>query len=67
MLENVVKENARILMVVPDWRAAPWYAQWERLCVRSFLHTDPVFLDDLCQVRRKPWWNTRVGVLDGSR
>ena len=66
-METLVREKARILMVVPDWRAAPWYAQWERLCVRSVLRTDPVFLDDLGQVRRKPWWNTRIGVLDWSQ
>ena len=67
VLEKVKREKVRIMMVIPDWRAAPWYAQWDRLCVRSIVRTDPVFLDDLGQVRRKPWWNTRIGVLDGSR
>ena len=66
MLAKVAAERIIILMVVPEWRRAPWYAQWEAMCVSSVRRTDPVFLDDRCQLRSKPRWNTRIGVLDGA-
>ena len=67
VLAKVAAERIIILMVVPEWRRAPWYAQWEAMCVSSVLRTDSVFLDDRGQLRSKPRWHTRIGVLDGAR
>lgn len=54
VLEKVAKDKVRMLMVIPEWRTAPWFAQWEQMCVRSVSRTDPVFLDDSGQLRKKP-------------
>ena len=64
VLAKVAAGSIIVLMVVPELHRAPWYAQWEAMCVSSVLRTDSVFIDDRGQLRSKPRWNTRIGVLD---
>ena len=66
-LNKIIADEVTVLMVIPDWHLAPWYQLWERLCVRSVVYTVPVFLDAHGNLRPKPRWNTRIGVLDGKR
>jgi len=54
------------MMVVPDWRRAPWFPLLELLCTRSIVFAVPGFLDDRGQLRPKPRWNTRFGIVTGT-
>ena len=67
VLQQVVRQRVTIMMVVPEWPSAPWYPLWTQLCVRAILFTNAVFLDQRGQLRPKPRWNTRIGILDGNR
>ena len=66
VLRKIRQDQVRIMVVIPDWPKAPWYPEFESLCEKSILLTDPVFLDSEGKVRPKPWWNTRVAVLNGT-
>ena len=67
VLEKIKTEGIRMMMVIPEWTFAQWYADWQSLCEKSILLTDPVYLTAEGQLRKKPWWHTRIGILNGNR
>ena len=67
VLNKIIADNAVAIMVIPDWRRAHWYPVWERIRTRSIVFAVPLFLDDRGQLRPKPRWNTRIGIVDGAR
>ena len=67
VLTKVAHDKVTVMSVIPEWPQAPWYPQWQRLCVRSVLYTIPVFLDAQGNLPPRPRWNTRIGILDGNR
>ena len=67
VLRKVPNDRVRIMMVVPDWEWTAWYSEWQALCEKGLLLTDPVYLDSAGRIRPKPRWNTRIGILNGQR
>ena len=35
-LDKIAKEGARVLLVTPHWKEAPWYGLLKELTVRSY-------------------------------
>lgn len=67
VLKQVAKSKVRIMMVVPQWPKAPWNDLLTKLSEKKVVLTDAVYLDAQGRLRSKPWWNTEVHILDGSR
>ena len=66
VLQKIRKEEIRMMLVIPDWTFAPWYKNWEALCEKYIVFTEPVYLTADGKIRPKPWWHTKVGILNGS-
>ena len=67
VVNTIIADKAVAMMVIPDWRRAPWYPVLERICTRNIIFAVHVFLDDRGQLRPKPSWNTLIGIVDGTR
>ena len=67
VLNKVIQDQVRLLLVLPDWQRAPWYPTFQHLCEKSLLLDGPIYLDDEGHLRPKPRWNTRVAVVNGAR
>ena len=44
VLRKVIRDQVRIILVIPEWPAAPWYHLYRQVAEKSELLTDPVYL-----------------------
>ena len=54
VLRKIRHDEARVMLVVPDWPNAPWYPELIALTEKSILLTDPVYLAQDASLRPKP-------------
>ena len=66
VLQKLIAEKVTAMVVIPSWCNAPWYELCEKLCVSDVEVNYAVYIDNAGNLRPKPWWNTRFGILNGS-
>ena len=66
-LQKIRKDQADVMVVVPKWEASVWWPTFVGLCVRFIDLVDPVYLRPDKTLWKKPIWDTRIGILDGTR
>ena len=67
ILRYLVKCQARALVLIPYWTSVSWFTLWTKLLVKTWLVTDPLYLDNQGNLRPKPKWSSCFAILDGSR
>ena len=66
-LTKIIKDQAEVMMVVPKWEHAKWWPAFKALCRRFIDLDEAIYLKADGTLWDKPAWDTRIGVLDGTR
>ena len=66
-LDKIIKDQAKVLMVVPKWEWAYWWPRFNAICVRLLDFEEAIYLKPDGTLWEKPRWDTRIGVLKGRR
>ena len=67
VLQKVMRDQVRMMLVVPEWPNAPWYSVFRRLTERSIRLDEAIYLTDEGQLRPPPRLATRIALVDGGR
>ena len=67
VLDKIAKEGARVLLVTPHWKEAPWYAVLQVLTVRSYEWMGRLHLTEAGNLRPTPKWFTLFSYVVGER
>ena len=68
VLRKVRQDKARLVMVLPQWRGAPWWPLFLSLLQGPLLiHKGPTFLNQWGRLLRAPQWRTCFAIVNGSR
>ena len=68
VLRKVIRENIRLMMVVPEWPTAPWYNLFRSLVEKLTIITQPPYLAaDNTTLRPQPRWNTIIAIVNGNK
>ena len=67
VLDNIAKEGARVLLVKPHWKEAPWYGLLQELTVRSYEWRERLYLTEAGNLRPIPKWFTFFSYVVGKR
>ena len=66
-LDKIQQDQAQVMMVVHKWENIFWWKQITDFCIRHTDLTEAIYLQPDGTPWKKPIWDTRVGILDGSR
>ena len=66
-LEKIIEDQARVMFVVPKWELSKWWPRYCDLCRRHVDISEAVYLKPDMTLWKKPIWDTRIGILDGTR
>ena len=58
VLDKIAKEGARVLLVTPHWKEAPWYGLLQELTVKSYEWRGRLYLTEARNLRPIPKWFT---------
>ena len=65
-LLKVKRDKATCLLLIPFWESATWFTLWKSLCVRYWIVSGPLYLDENGELRPTPKWKSCFSVVDGS-
>ena len=66
VVTKIWEDKARVMMVTPTWRRAPWYEMLREMTVLGIIWEDPFYLDEAGKMRPKPNCDTRISLVDGG-
>ena len=65
-LLKIQQDRAYCLLLIPFLESAYWFQLWKSLCVRSWIISCPLYLDENGKLRPPPKWKSCFSVMDGS-
>lgn len=66
VLSKICWDRARVLLVTPNWPAAPWYPLLKAITVRQKEWVGGIYLDEAGRLRPPPRWTTLFTYVVGT-